>query len=57
MFALPSKLTPLMVLAFANVVAVFANAIAIFAVPSKDVPPMVLAVANAVAVALFPEVS
>ena len=57
MFALPSKLTPLIVLAFAKVVAVVAKATAIFALPSKEVPPIVLAVANIVAVAAFPEVS
>ena len=57
MFALPLKLTPLIVLAVAKVVAVFANAIAILAVPSKEVPPIVLAVANAVAVPAFPDVS
>ena len=50
-FADPSKLTPLIVLALANIVAVSASAIEIFALPSKEVPPIVLAVASLVAVA------
>ena len=50
MFADPSKLTPAIVRAVANVVAVAARATAIFAEPSKEVPPIVLAVARVVAV-------
>jgi hypothetical protein len=53
-FAVPSKLTPAIVLAFANAVAVAAKATAILAVPSNDVPPIVLAVCKAVAVAALP---
>ena len=48
-FALPSKLTPPMVLAVANVVASVDKATAIFAEPSKEVPPIVLAVVNVAA--------
>ena len=54
MFAVPSKDTPCIVLAFANAVAVSANPTEIFAVPSKLVPPIVLAVAKAVAVDALP---
>ena len=62
MFALPSKLTPLIVLAVSNIVAVaalplvswfpvvFTPARLILAVPSKETPPIVRAVARAVAV-------
>ena len=49
-FAEPSKLTPAIVRAVANVVAVAARATAIFADPSKEVPPIVLAVDKVVAV-------
>ena len=57
MFALPSKLTPCIVLAVASVVAVAARPTAILVEPSKLVPPIVLAVSKVVAVAALPVVS
>ena len=66
MFAVPSKLTPLIFLAVSNCVAVPAFPLvdwlpaeltpgkSIFAVPSNDTPPMFLAVSNCVAVAALP---
>ena len=55
--AVPSKLTPCIVLDVARAVAVSAKATEILAVPSKLVPPIVLAVAKAVAVAALPVMS
>ena len=66
-FAEPSKLTPAIVLAVANFVAVaalpdvfwlpavFTPGRFMFAVPLKATPPIVLAFCRAVAVAAFPE--